>query len=70
MLKSCELTGIWEKKLRDIEHQKYDAGQFIEELKQQVASIVQEVMSDTSNRRVTVLTDAELKKLKSPPKKQ
>ncbi len=70
LLKSCELTGIWEKKLRDIEHQKYDAGQFIEELKQQVACIVQEVMSDTSNRRVTVLTDAELKKLKSPPKKQ
>ena len=66
LLKSCELTGIWEKKLRDIEHQKYDAGQFIEELKQQVATIVQEVMSDPSNRRVTVLTDAELKKLKSP----
>ena len=66
LLKSCELTGIWEKKLRDIEHQKYDAQQFIEELKQQVAEIVQEVMSDTSNRRVTVLTDAELKKVKSP----
>ena len=66
LLKSCELTGIWEKKLRDIEHQKYDAGQFIEELKQQVATIVQEVMTDPSNRRVTVLTDAELKKLKSP----
>ena len=70
LLKSCELTGIWEKKLRDIEHQKYDAAQFIEELKQQVADIVHEVMTDTSNRRVTVLTDAELKKLKSPPKKQ
>ena len=40
LLKSCELTGIWEKKLRDIEHQKYDAGQFINELKQQVADIV------------------------------
>jgi DNA topoisomerase-3 len=66
LLKSCELTGIWEKKLRDIEHQKYDAQQFIEELKQQVAEIVQEVMSDTSNRRITVLTDAELKKVKSP----
>ena len=70
LLKSCELTGIWEKKLRDIEHQKYDAAQFIEELKQQVADIVHEVMTDTSNRRVTVLSDAELKKLKSPPKKQ
>ena len=66
LLKSCELTGIWEKKLRDIEHQKYDAQQFIEELKQQVAEIVHEVMTDTSNRRVTVLTDAELKKIKSP----
>ena len=70
LLKSCELTGIWEKKLRDIEHQKYDAKQFIDELKQQVATIVQEVMTDSSNRRVTVLTDAELKKLKSSPKKQ
>ena len=70
LLKSCELTGIWEKKLRDIEHQKYDAMQFIEELKSQVAEIVQEVMADTSNRRVTVLTDAELKKVKSPRKKE
>jgi DNA topoisomerase-3 len=68
LLKSCELTGIWEKKLRDIEHQKYDAKQFIDELKAQVATIVQEVMSDPSNRRVTVLSDAELKKLKSPKK--
>ena len=29
LLKSCELTGIWEKKLRDIEHQKYDAQRFV-----------------------------------------
>ena len=69
LLKSCELTGIWEKKLRDIEHQKYDAQQFIEELKAQVAEIVSEVMSDSSNRRVTVLTDADLKKVKSKTKK-
>ncbi len=68
LLKSCELTGIWEKKLRDIEHRKYDAKQFIDELKQQVADIVHEVMTDTSNRRVTVLSDAELKKIKSPKK--
>ena len=68
LLKSCELTGIWEKKLRDIEHQKYDPQQFIDELKQQVAEIVHEVMADNSNRRVTVLTDAELKKVKSPKK--
>ena len=68
LLKSCELTGIWEKKLRDIEHQKYDAQQFINELKQQVTEIVSEVMADNTNRRVTVLTDAELKKIKSPKK--
>lgn len=70
LLKSCELTGIWEKKLRDIEHQQYDAQQFIEELKQQVTDIVREVMQDSSNRRVTVLTDAELKKVKSPKTEQ
>ena len=64
LLKSCELTGIWEKKLRDIEHQKYDAKQFIDELKAQVTEIVQEVMSDPSNRRITVLSDADLKKTK------
>ena len=62
LLKSCELTGIWEKKLRDIEHQKYDPKQFIDELKAQVTEIVQEVMSDPSNRRITVLSDADLKK--------
>ncbi|MBQ8988426.1 MAG: DNA topoisomerase 3 [Prevotella sp.] len=68
LLKSCELTGIWEKKLRDIEHRKYDPKQFIDELKAQVTEIVHEVMTDTSNRRVTVLSDEELKKLKSPKK--
>jgi len=66
LLKSCELTGIWEKKLRDIEHKKYDAQQFIEELKLQVTEIVNEVMTDATNRRVTVLSDADLKKVKSP----
>lgn len=70
LLKSCELTGIWEKKLRDIEHKTYDAQQFIEELKQQVAEIVNQVMTDASNRRVTVLTDAELKKVKSAKAEQ
>jgi len=57
LLKSCELTGIWEKKLRDIEHQKYDAQQFIDELKAQVTEIVREVITDPSNRRITVVAD-------------
>ncbi len=62
LLKSCELTGIWEKKLRDIEHQKYDAAQFIQELKQQVTDIVNDVMRDTTNRRITVTPADEPKK--------
>ena len=62
LLKSCELTGIWEKKLRDIEHQKYDARQFIDELKAQVTEIVNQVLTDPSNRRVSVTTDEDLKK--------
>jgi DNA topoisomerase-3 len=67
LLKSCELTGIWEKKLRDIEHQKYDAGQFISELKQQVSDIVRDVMCDNSNRRVTTVNTEE--ETKKKPKK-
>jgi len=70
LLKSCELTGIWEKKLRDIEHKKYDAMQFIEELKAQVTEIVNEVMSDCSNRRVAVTTDADLKQKKTAAAKK
>jgi DNA topoisomerase-3 len=62
LLKSCELTGIWEKKLRDIEHQKYDPQQFINELKEQITQIVNQVLSDNSNRRVAVTSDADLKK--------
>ncbi len=64
LLKSCELTGIWEKKLRDIEHQKYDAGQFIQELKQQVTDIVNDVIRDPTNRRITVMPPDEAKKKK------
>lgn len=62
LLKSCELTGIWEKKLRDIEHQRYDANQFINELKAQITEIVNGVLRDNSNRRVTVTTEEDLKK--------
>ena len=52
LLKSAELTGIWEKKLRDIEARKYDPQQFIDELKQQVGDIVRQVIADQSNRHV------------------
>ena len=64
LLKSCELTGLWEKKLRDIEHQKYDPQQFINELKEQITQIINQVLSDNSNRRVAVTSDDDLKKTK------
>lgn len=67
LLKSCELTGIWEKKLRDIEHKKYDAAQFVAELKAQITDIVSEVLSDNTNRRITLLSDEDIKK--KPAKK-
>ena len=64
LLKSPELTGIWEKKLRDIEHRTYNPGLFINELKEQIQAIVCQVLSDNSNRRVTVIDPEEDKKQK------
>ena len=59
LLKSAELTGIWEKKLREIEQHKYEARQFLEELKQMVSEIVTKVMLDNTNRRVAVMVQVE-----------
>lgn len=73
LLKSCELTGIWEKRLRDIEHKKDDAADFINGLKQQITEIVNDVLRDNSNRRVTTLSEEDLKKKakkKAAPKKK
>jgi len=68
LLKSAELTGIWEKKLRDIEAKKYDPQQFIDELKQQVTDIVRQVIADQSNRRVPIVAEEPVKR--TPTKKQ
>ncbi len=54
LLKSAELTGIWEKKLREIERGKYEAQQFLDELKEMLTEIVHSVLSDNSSRLVTV----------------
>lgn len=59
LLKSAELTGLWEKKLRQIEHHEYSAPQFIDELKVMVTDIVKQVLSDNSNRHVTQLAPSE-----------
>lgn len=55
LLKSAELTGIWEKKLREIEKKTYNAAQFLEELKQMVSEVVMSVLSDNSNRHITIV---------------
>ena len=52
LLKSAELTGIWEKRLREIEARRYDAQQFIAELKQMVTEIVHQVLADNTPRRI------------------
>ena len=57
LLKSAELTGLWEKKLRQIERHDYSAQQFIDELKQMVADIVNTVRADNSNRRITIMEE-------------
>ncbi len=49
LLKSAELTGQWEKKLRDIEKKEYNAREFIEELKTMLTNIVNDVLRDNSN---------------------
>lgn len=60
LLKSAELTGQWENKLRRIEHHDYSASQFIAELKQMVCELVDTVLRDTDARRVTASASAEL----------
>ena len=59
LLTSAELTGIWEKKLRDIEAKKYDPAQFVNELKEQINNIVNDVLADNSNRKIGVIQPPE-----------
>ena len=70
LLKSAELTGIWEKKLREIEGRNYSAAVFLDELKQMVTEIVHSVLSDNTNRRVTIMTEPSKETPKDQPKKK
>ena len=67
LLTSVELTGIWEKKLREIEQNKYDAATFINELKEQVTRIVDDVMHDNSGQYIV---DSEEGKTKNEERKE
>lgn len=57
LLKSAELTGRWEKKLRQIEHHEYSATQFVDELKTMVSDIVTQVLRDNSARHISQTVD-------------
>lgn len=70
LLKSAELTGIWEKKLREIEKRNYDPKKFLDELKLMVCEIVRNVLSDNTNRRIVVEEVEEQKGKKEPEKKK
>lgn len=66
ILKSAELTGLWEKKLRQIEKGEYQAGVFYQELKTMVAQIAQEVKTDFTSPRIAYVAE---EPTKTTPKK-
>lgn len=53
MLKSAELTGLWEKQLKDIEKGDYSAGAFIKNMKQMVDRLVYDVRSETVKANIS-----------------
>ena len=69
LLKSAELTGLWEKKLREIERKKYDAATFLTELKQMVTDIVNSVLSDNTNRCLDISFEQPVAEVPSTVKK-
>lgn len=69
LLKSAELTGIWEKKLRQIERNEYDPRQFIDELKQMLIEIVANVKNDWGTTiTIQEAVKEEVKSTKKPTK--
>ena len=54
LLKSAELTGQWEKKLKEIERSEYQAGSFINQMKSMVDHLVYEVRSENSGRYISM----------------
>lgn len=71
LLKSAELTGIWEKKLRQIERNEYDPRQFIDELKQMLIEIVANVKNDWGTTiTIQEAVKEEAKSTKKPAKEK
>ncbi|MDP5092306.1 MAG: DNA topoisomerase 3 [Polaribacter sp.] len=53
LLKSAELTGLWEKRLKEIERGEFNAATFISNMKKMVDELVYEVRSNTSVKRIS-----------------
>ena len=70
ILKSAELTGQWEKKLRMIERGEYEPGVFYQELKTMVAQIAAEVKSDLTSPRIAYVSEEEVQKTRKRGKSQ
>lgn len=71
LLKSAELTGMWEKKLRQIEKGEYDPKLFLDEMKEMVSNLVAEVQRE-NKRLITIEQEAtpEEKKAEKADKKE
>lgn len=69
LLKSAELTGLWEKQLKDIEKGEYSASQFIKNMKKMVDELVYEVRSETNRANISQATVVKQRQAKTKTKK-
>ncbi|WP_415865995.1 DNA topoisomerase [Thalassobellus suaedae] len=70
LLKSVELTGSWEKQLKDIEKGEFSAGAFIKNMKRMVDALVYEVRSETKRANISQENVIKSRVAKSEVKKQ
>ena len=69
LLKSAELTGSWEKQLKDIEKGEYSAGAFIKNMKRMVDALVYEVRSETKRANISQENVIKSREIKASVKK-
>ena len=69
LLKSAELTGRWEKRLKEIERGEFNAGNFINNMKKMVDELVYEVRSNKTSKRISSNTVIPKEAKKTPTKK-
>ncbi|MBU2948316.1 type IA DNA topoisomerase [Zobellia uliginosa] len=69
LLKSAELTGKWEKQLKDIEKGTFSAGSFIKQMKTMVDHLVYEVRSETKKANISAIHNRPVTAKKKPARK-